>query len=737
MKYIAHRSPEDGREQPLIDHLTAVAEFAASFAEPFGASEAAYRCGLLHDIGKYSELFQRRVRGAAIHVDHSTAGALEARERNDAAAAFCVAGHHGGLPDRGERTAAPGDRTLSARFKRRPGVEIEDYSAYRQEVTLPTAETPKQFLESRTAAFFYAHMLYSCLVDADWLDTERFMSNGVVQRGTGDSLPELLHKLEQYIASEWKDATGSINIRRSEILHTLMEAGNRPRWIYTLTVATGGGKTISSMAFALRHAIHTGARRVIYVIPYTSIIEQTQAVFEKIFGAENVVAHYANVTFKTDENGDMADADKRRYLATENWDAPIILTTAVQFFESLFANRSSKCRKLHNIANSVIIFDEAQMLPVNYLRPCLYAISELTRNYGCTTVLCTATQPSLEKLLKEFWTDMPPMAELCPSSPEADECFRRVSYSYDGNLSNDELSRCLTDEKQVLCVVNNRKQAQVLFNLLPEEGSFHLSTTMTGEHRRVVLKEVRQRLKDGKVCRVVSTSLIEAGVDVDFPTVYRAMAGLDSIIQAAGRCNREGKHSADESIVHIFDSETAPPRVLEQNISAAKHVLQNFSDIASPEAIKSYFIRLFHKEKDGTALDEKNILQLIDKDMAFETVAKSFRLIENTGYTVYIPLDWDDLTRTEGNEAKYGNPVPTESGADLTEKLRKNGPSRELLRKLGKYSVSVYERDYANMRDAGTIECISEDAAILLDITQYKEKIGLDLCPEVGRAIFS
>lgn len=424
--YLAHSLEDSDRAQPLLEHLIGTAELAKKFAQAFGAGSQAYRCALGHDIGKYADAAQLHLRGKAGRVDHSTAGALEMFRLRDIPAAFCIAGHHAGLPDMGTKVDAAS--TLSARLRYRPGKEIEVYDAFYTEVKFPDAEIPIKAVCDPLDSFFFIHMLYSTLVDADWLDTEDFVSDGAVSRELGESLETLSRKLDMHVL-QWWDAKTELNRRRSHILKQLMDAGDRPRGIYTLTVPTGGGKTVSSMGFALRHALahsngDTALCRIIYVIPYTSIIEQTQEVFERIFESENVIAHYANVDYLEDENGRISDVDKRRLLASENWDAPIILTTAVQFFESLFGNRSSRCRKLHNIANSVLIFDEAQMLPPDYLEPCVWAISQLVSNYGCTSVLCTATQPSLNPLIKKWIPEG--VRELCEDTVGNHEFFRRV-----------------------------------------------------------------------------------------------------------------------------------------------------------------------------------------------------------------------------------------------------------------------------------------------------------------------
>ncbi|MDD3244491.1 MAG: CRISPR-associated helicase Cas3', partial [Eubacteriales bacterium] len=572
MTYLAHIAP-DGREQTLFDHLEGVAalaaEFAAAFVVAFDAEENGSRMGMLHDDGKYSDAFQRRVRGSPERVGHSTAGAFEAAQARDLLAAFCIAGHHSGLPDGGTQGDTPDKGTLLGRLKRAQLKQIEDYSAFHTEVKVSPAQPPQWAAHMQATAFFYTRMLFSCLVDADFLDTEAFMQGTQSQRGGFPALEAYRILLREHIVPWLKSPAGALGEKRSEILRAVLAAAPQPPGLFTFTAPTGSGKTLASMAFALKHAAAHGLRRVIYVIPYCSIIEQTYRVFEDVFGAGTVVAHYADVDYGTDEN--RADAQRdHRYLAAENWDAPVIVTTTVQFFESLFANRPSRCRKLHNLAGSVLIFDEAQMLPISCLRPCVAAISELVKNYGCTAVLCTATQPALGRLFEEK-ENLPGVVpfELCPRREALYEQFRRVRYETLGKLSDDALAQRLSALEQVLCIVNRRDQAQALFALLPEEGRFHLSTTLCPAHRREKLDAIRQRLKNGLPCRVVSTSLVEAGVDVDFPVVYRALAGLDSVIQAGGRCNREGVPGVINGTVYIFESERPAPKMLAQNVAAA------------------------------------------------------------------------------------------------------------------------------------------------------------------------
>lgn len=380
-------------------------------------------------------------------------------------------------------------------------------------------------------------MLYSCLVDADFLDTEAFM-DGRGREHNETSMEQLWDRLQSYI-SGWFPPKGELNRQRCKILEQCIQEGEaRAPGLFSLTVPTGGGKTVASLAFALAHAKKHNLERVIYVIPYTSIIEQTAEVFREILGAENVLEHHSNVLYDLEEEADPHTISLAK--ATENWDMPVVVTTAVQFFESLYACRSSQCRKLHNIAGSVVIFDEAQMLPIPYLRPCVWAISQLVEHYGVSAVLCTATQPALEPIFREFLPQIP-VQELCPPDTCQWDVFRRVTFRRAGSLTWDELAAQLNTHSQVLCIVNTRKAAQAVYGRLDGTGCFHLSTLMCPSHRKAQLREIRRRLREGLPCRVVSTSLIEAGVDVDFPIVFREQSGLDSIYRppdgATGRAS--------------------------------------------------------------------------------------------------------------------------------------------------------------------------------------------------------
>ena len=715
MEFVTHRR-EDGTFQPLKEHIENVGERAAQFAAAFDAAEHGREAGLLHDIGKYSSKGQKRQRDPehTAKVDHSSAGAQEAFRRKDPMAAFAVAGHHGGLPDMGGKSAAD-DGTLFARLNKTLSGG-DDPSAWKQEIVLNGAPSMPEWAEKcrdgRVQAM-YTRMLFSCLVDADFLDTEAALQ-GRQPRGGYASLEELLQKLQSHVAPWLKEPKNELCAKRSDILRRCLQGGEEEKGLFTLTVPTGGGKTVSSLAFALTHAVRHGMKRVVYVIPYTSIIEQNAKVFAEILGPENVLEHHSQ-TELADEKGDSETPDaRRRRLACENWDAPVIVTTAVQFFESLYAAKTSRCRKLHNLANSVVIFDEVQTLPVPFLKPCISAIGELVRHYGATAVLCTATQPELGQIFQKLAPELS-LREIAPNPDELFDFFRRVSFQQEGERTNEELAARLTETEQALCIVNTRKRAREVFRLLPEEGRFHLSTLMTPQDRKRVLDAVRERLKERKPCRVVSTSLVEAGVDVDFPAVWREVAGLDSILQAAGRCNREGKKSAAESIVHIFHADGNIPRMLKLNVAAAESVLADYEDVNTRLAIHAYFQTLLWAKGDA-ALDEKNILQS-ESAFTFRNTAEKFHLIDENTVTVYIPSKADS--------------------GDI-QALRDKQFSKGLLRRLSQSAVNLYDTECQKLMENGALEMFAEDGyAILLNPNMYSDECGLEICPEGDECFFA
>ena len=709
---LAHVSEDGMRNQSILSHLEGTAVIAERFAKSFGGQEQARTAGLLHDIGKYSDGFQKRLKGGK-KVDHSTAGAKVAMAQKQPEVAFAIAGHHSGLPDGGSKTDTMDSPTLCGRLKK----PVEDCDLWKSEVNLPSSVTRPPIAQDGFSVSFYTRMLYSCLVDADFLDTEAFMQ-GKARKGNYASMGQMLERLKEYISSWWAAET-ALNQKRCEILRQCFERGKKEsEGLFTLTVPTGGGKTVSSLAFALSHAVAAGKERVIYVIPYTSIIDQTAEVFRKVVGEENVIEHHSGADFSVPE-GEADPTLYRKALATENWDAPLIVTTSVQFFESLYANRPSRCRKLHNLANSVIIFDEAQTLPVPYLRPCVAAIAQLVQFYHSTAVLCTATQPVLQPLFDELASGLV-SREICPDTENLYQFFRRTTLISAGIKTEKELLSQLGSVPQGLCVVNRRATAQELYQGLEEEGRFCLTTLLCPADRKRLLEEIRQRLTDGMPCRVVSTSLIEAGVDVDFPAVWREEAGLDSILQTAGRCNREGKRATEDSKVTIFSLESQTvPAMIQQNVDATRSVFSRFDDPAEPAAIESYF-QFFLTLKGNAALDSQNVLEAFHHGMQgvlfpFSSVAEKFHLIENQTVTIYLPVG---------------------EGAELVNQLKLGYATRSLYHRLGQYSVNVYPDHLKNLLDAGAAEPVGDGNYILTDTTLYDNLTGLSLDVETGKGMF-
>ena len=696
--YVTHKR-EDGTFQPLKEHLINVAEHAGSFAQSIHSPQEGKRAGLLHDIGKYSEKGQARQRDPehTARVDHASAGVQEAGRLGDMQAAFAIAGHHGGLPDSGKE-----EGTLGARFRKRLD-GANDPAAWKTELDIPKqTDIPLWVMKEPISGAMYTRMLFSCLVDADFLDTETALQ-GPQPRGGYADMETLLQRLRAKVLSWLQTPRNELCLHRNEILMRCSHGGEDAQGLYTLTVPTGGGKTVASLAFALSHAKAHNMKRIIYVIPYTSIIEQTAGVFREILGEENVLEHHSQAEFQEEQDADNTEALRRR-LACENWDAPVIVTTAVQFFESMYAAKTSRCRKLHNIAQSVMIFDEAQTMPLSLLLPCVSAIAELVRHYDATAVLCTATQPALDRLFASCAPKLK-IRELAPDPDGLFEFFRRVRFVQEGLKSDVEVAEQLASEQQVLCITNSRKRARAIYQMLPEEGRFHLSTLMMAEDRERTLVIIRERLKQGEPCRVVSTSLVEAGVDVDFPTVWREMAGLDSILQAAGRCNREGKNDPAKSLVHIFIGEGRMSDDIRLRAATTEKVLKAYGDINTREAITAYFLELMGNVGEK-CLDTEGILQM-EANLLFRSVAKKFKVIKDDSLTVYIPTD---------------------DNAENIRKMRHGEYSKGLLRRLGRTAVNIPQYEFEALVKAGVVESYAEDGfGILLNPDAYSRECGLDV----------
>lgn len=739
--FYAHSTERSDKSdwQLLKDHLEGVGKLAEGFADAFNCAEYGKIAGLLHDLGKYTVEFQERLEGKRPRVDHATHGAkiaLEKYKEGGYFVAYSIAGHHAGLANGEYRD----DKKLNELKKRleKPDLPLLK-TTWQTEIAPMLPEklpTPPLKIKKYFQVAFLSRMIFSCLVDADRLDTEKFCQLAenlpLSARGEYPSLTELKSHFDKQLQAFQSDT--EINQKRTAILsavrHNAKTFDPSLSSLFSLTVPTGGGKTLTSMAFALDHAETYQKRRVIYVIPFTSIIEQNAEVFRKQFG-ENyqhaIIEHHSAFNDVEIEN---PDSRTKLKMAMENWDAPIIVTTAVQFMESLFSNRPSDCRKLHRIANSIIILDEAQTLPLDLLRPSMAAIDELAKNYGCSIVLCTATQPALreEDGFKGGFQNVRELAKSDSINPEQlYKDFQRVSVSHIGELDDAAIIQRLRDETQILCIVNTRRQAQVLYQGIADlEGSFHLSTYMCAVHRKNVLAKIRFALKRGNPCRVVSTSLIEAGVDVDFPRVMRSDAGLDSIAQAAGRCNRESKNRKEDSHVWIFTAKDhKPPHELKTYASKMKEVmdLAEFKDdLLGLSAIKAYFSRVYWQKEMGqnSELDKHGILETLNKNsqlknLPFDWMAQKFKMISTTMKTVIVPYD--------------------HLAIDYIEQLE-NLPEWESVGKLARnlqiYTISVPQHSASELIKLGALKYVQiqrfgDQFLILESDNMYEEDIGFNL----------
>ncbi len=737
----AHSLPDDpdrSRWEPLAVHLADVGRQAGANAAYFHMAGLARLAGLLHDIGKCSQAFQDYIcTPGRPSPDHSTAGAVVAFERFGPIIgrmlAFAIAGHHAGLAD-----GADSLTTRLAAADRLP--DFRDWERYTGD--LPTLKelaagvTIRPSPEPGFAAAFMTRMLFSALTDADFIATEAFYAEATGEekpRGGFRPIVDLRDRLRATMAAKLADAKPTpVNRLRAEVLdHAIAKAALAPG-LFTLTVPTGGGKTLASLSFALDHAARHGLRRVVYVIPYTSIIEQTAAVFrEALATTDDVLEHHANFEWHrpgTDAEG-RGGIDKLRRSA-ENWEAPIVVTTAVQFFESLFAARTSRCRKLHNLAGAVIILDEAQTLPIALLRPCLAAIDELARNYRASVVLCTATQPALRRIDKALpgkWAlDLDDIRELAPDPRGLYDRLRRVTIArLPAPVDDATIAARFTAAPRMLCIVNSRAHASDLFGAIRDQpGARHLTTLMCAAHRQAVLAGLRADLTAERPVRVVATSLIEAGVDVDFPEVWRAMAGLDSIAQAAGRCNREGGNETGHVVV-FEPADRSPPRGFAAATAATRAIMRRHQDLLGLDALHDYFGELYFthgaERLDAARLEGETypIMKAISDtanktNFPFASIARAFRMIDETMVPVLVP--YDDTARTLLARLEHADKPPA-----------------DVLRGLQRYIVPVPDKVRGALIAAGNAVAIgpmAKDGSPFVKLTNdalYDEQVGLKL----------
>lgn len=718
----------------LQEHLTQVAKLAAINAVPFGASDWASLAGYWHDLGKYSHDFQRYIKTASgfdaseAHleyeavkgkVNHSDAGGQYAVEQfgvHGRILAYLIAGHHAGLPDWYKESATPGGALLNRLENRQ---NLANALAGNVAPEILKQQQPVSAISPGGSVGFalWVRILFSCLVDADFLDTESFMDEGKsAKRGRYSKFETLLLEFNRYMAELAAGADDTeVNRLRGDVLQQCRDSAIQSPGLFSLTVPTGGGKTLASMAFALEHAKQHKQRRVIYVIPYTSIIEQTAEVFSAIF-PNAVVEHHSNV----DPDVATKETSKSR-LATENWDAPIIVTTNVQFFESLFAARTSRCRKLHNIANSIVVLDEAQLLPPEFLQPILSVIKLLSEHYGVSFVLSTATQPALNSQTDNFGNRLlNGLENVREIISDPDQLYRaldrvEVTMPEDFNVTQswEEIAEQLQQHDSVLAIVSTRPGARELHSLMPK-GTYHLSGLMCGQHRSDVIAEIKAC--KGAEIRVVSTQLVEAGIDLDFPVVYRAMAGLDSIAQAAGRCNREGKLPGKGKVVVFVPPQPAPPGMLRRAEQTTVSLMTDEARLNPLERsrFKPYFEHFYGK----TELDKQGIESLLKPDgqgedslkVQFRTAAQRFKLVDESDYRAVI-VRYNDTAK------------------ELVDELVQFGPDRWRMRKLQRYTVNIARFHLEALLDSQDVREVYPGIYAQVSDTLYHSILGLLLEP--------
>lgn len=736
MPYYAHtleNRPESEWEL-MSDHEQNVARRCREFLARIdpGLGDCGELLGLWHDLGKYSRSFQAYLKRTGesedVHrsevsgrVDHSTAAAKWIIQRNPKFGklfAYIFAGHHAGLPDWDVGAGRSGlkfrlDKSIDETYL----CEASHLLASRDVPQLPPLakispnETIPKDVVGAFRVSFLIRMMFSALVDADFLATEAFMSPlQACERRTASATPQdLASHLESHLDQLRANSPPStVNNIRAEVSQLCYQAASLRPGLFSLNVPTGGGKTLASLRFALRHATINGMDGAIVAIPFTSIIDQNAAVYRSIFaslGQDIVLEHHSNL------NPDDTSETTAKRLQTENWDAPIVVTTNVQFFESLFACRTSRCRKLHRIARRVIILDEVQSLPVELLTPTMLAIRELVESFHCTVVLCTATQPALAHR-EAFRIGLHDVQPIIANVNALHNRLRRVRVHVSSALSDTELVDRLNQQRQVLCIVNTRPHAAKIFEeLRRDSGNFHLSTRMCAAHRVAVLQnKIRSRLQDNRTCRVVSTQLIEAGVDVDFPVVYRAACGLDSLAQAAGRCNREGRLAMGE--VYFFESEQPPPPgMLRQAADSGRELVGKHDDLLSPAAIEEYF-QLHYFKRGQAGWDKRQVLDAVGRSpckmqFQFREIADRYSFINEVTNAIIVP--W-------GNGKRWIKKL-----GDVHRPL-----TRAVYRRLQRYAVSVRDHEKKVLLAAGALTQL-HDCWVLTQPHLYDRHIGLTL----------
>ena len=718
MKYFAHQI-SDTNKQTVFDHLNGTAQKTAAFVCP-PLADIAYSIGLAHDIGKYADAFQKKLSGKHNNYPHSAPGAFEVTalaktlpQRILACLmAYCIAGHHTGLPDGGSRFDDPDENTLQAVLKRRAKYSgAWDYGAYRDEIALSLPDTAafSAMLSGGQTDFaerfaFLTRYLYSCLTDADFLDTEQYYAPDT-DRGFPCDFEKAADAVAEKLAGFHTET--ALQKARAVLQEQAFSAAEKVSGVSILNMPTGSGKTLCSLHIAMQKLLASRGRlkRIIYVIPFTSIIEQTAAEFEALIGTHvTVLQHHSNFSWE-----DVPDADtaKKLRLAAENWDAPVIVTTAVRFFESLYHYRSSHLRKLHNLADSVIVLDEIHMLPLKQFQPCLRAIGYISEMLHSEILLLSATMPDLAKQFQKYVPECAVHDLITDRSAFA--CFAKCTYHNLGKTDYETIAQKAAAYQSSLIVVNSRAAAREIYGML-SGNKYHISTYMTPHDRTETIRRIRDALGRGEQITAVSTSLIEAGVDLDFETVFRELAGIDNILQSGGRCNREGRR--DHGDVFIFRTEQKPQRDLQIRAALTAELTEQYTDITAPECIRTYYDRLYahHSTKIAENFISNGVPPLDEKtgfvNIAFRSYAKEFRMIE----TETVPVVINNCDET----------------AALLDRLRCG--DRSVLRALQQYTVSL--RKYGELEHYCP-EIVSEYAhtgvLALNDTDCYDAETGLHL----------
>lgn len=708
---ISHVRIPDGAVQSNEEHSEGVSKLCEKFASEFGFGEWGRVIGLLHDKGKEKKAFQQHILkdsglDSTVTVEgdykHAYVGALLAHkiygQSYDGCFANPISAHHRGLYDNDELQVLLREMTIPS--------EVDE--------TFANSNLGKPIINYKIEHQDFHHlfrMLFSCLVDADRLDTEQFIDpvSANMRKGKA-SLSELLPKLEKYLLKLKESASDSeVNHIRNQVQLQCKNASTWPQGFYSLTVPTGGGKTLSSLLWAMRHAICHGLNRIIIAIPYTSIIVQTASILKSIFGEENVLEHHSNIDFDAIGN---EDEIKRIQLAMENWDYPIIVTTNVQLFESIYSNKTSACRKLHNIVKSVLILDEVQTLPTQYLQPIVDALKSYNKMFGVSVLFTTASQPVLSGLIEgcnplSNFMGIREIKEIIPASFNLHDKLRRAKLEVDNSPKDyDEIATELCRFKRVLCIVNTRRDAKEIFRRLPDDGiTLHLSRMMCPIHVSETLDKIKKALKDNscEIIRIVSTQLVEAGVDIDFPVVFRQEAGLDSVLQAAGRCNREGGLKMGTTYVFSLTKVHNLPIGDMTDANNARKALKGDRDWFAPETMTAYFKQLYGRKSSFDIKGMKNYLY-DPKNIMFETASNEFQLIEDG--CIPLIVDW-------------------EKSHELVGQLRNEGASYSLMKQLSKYMVNVYKSDFMALKEIGVIEEVCESIFVVNQKNQYDKKLGL------------